>query len=167
MISIHKQKGAQIVEFTMIALLLFAILFAIIEFSRVMYVWNTLAEVTRRTARMAVICPYNSTIPVQNALYASSSSSTLASTPIVYGLTSAMVNVSYLNQTGVTTSDQTLINFVQVTIVGFQDYLNIPLWGGTLSLTDYPFTTTLYAESLGAYPSFPSSGAAVPQTCNY
>jgi hypothetical protein len=52
---IHKQKGTAAVEFALICLLFFTILFVIIEFGRMMYVYNTMQEVTRSGARAAVV----------------------------------------------------------------------------------------------------------------
>ena len=54
-LSNHKQQGAAAVEFALICLLFFTILFAIIEFGRMMYVYNTMQEVTRSAARAAVV----------------------------------------------------------------------------------------------------------------
>ena len=51
----HAQRGAAAVEFAIIAMLLFTVLFGIIEFGRLFYVINTVQEVTRRAAREAVV----------------------------------------------------------------------------------------------------------------
>lgn len=163
MISKHRQKGAETVEFAMIAVLFFAILFAIIEFSRALFVWNALAEATRRGARMAVICPYQSPIPKQVAIFDVIAGS-LGTSPIIAGLTPAMVKVSYLNQAGGVEADQTLIKFAQVTITGYTHTLLIPIWGR--SLTAPAFATTLPSESLGAVPTYPPAAAATP-ACNF
>ena len=161
MINKHYQKGAETVEFAIIALLFFAILFAIIEFGRAMFVWNALTEATRRGARMAVVCPYQSPIPKQVAIFdVDWFTDTLGASPIIAGLTPEMINVSYFDKTGIPTADQTLINFVQVSIdvspdAGYQHRLIIPLWGRpiTFSPATVAFTTTLYSESLGAVPT--------------
>ena len=50
-----RQRGAAAVEFAIVCLLFFTILFAILEFGRMMYVYNTMQEVTRRGAREAVV----------------------------------------------------------------------------------------------------------------
>lgn len=50
-----KQRGAAAVEFALVALLFFTLLFGIIEMGRLFYVWNTVQEVTRRAAREAVV----------------------------------------------------------------------------------------------------------------
>ncbi len=53
--SIKSQRGAAAVEFAIIAMLLFTLLFGIIEFGRMFYLFNTVQEVTRRAAREAVV----------------------------------------------------------------------------------------------------------------
>ncbi len=51
----QSQHGAAAVEFALICLIFFSILFAILELGRMMYVYNTMQEVTRRAAREAVV----------------------------------------------------------------------------------------------------------------
>ena len=55
------QSGVTTVEFSLIAGLVFLVLFFGLEISRLMYVINTLSEATRRGARYAVIHPCDST----------------------------------------------------------------------------------------------------------
>lgn len=52
----RKQRGAAAVEFALIAMFFFAVLFGIVEFGRGLYVWNSIQEVTRYVAREAVVC---------------------------------------------------------------------------------------------------------------
>ena len=137
MINRHKQKGAETVEFAMIALLFFAVLFAIIEFSRAMFVWNALSEATRRGARMAVICPVGSGVPKQVAMFGDKSGS-LTNSPIIPGLTPDMVTVNYFytDPAGVKTStlNPAQVRFTEVSITGYMHTLLIPLWGSTYQL---------------------------------
>ncbi len=156
MINKHKQKGTETVEFAMIALLFFVVLFAIIEFSRALFVWNALTEATRRGARMAVICPVGSLIPKQVAMFGDKGGS-LATSQIINGLTPAMVAVSYSDASASPT-------FVQVSITGYSHTLMIPLWGR--SITAPAFITTLPAESLGAVPTYPGETAS-PTRCDF
>jgi hypothetical protein len=163
MINKHKQKGAETVEFAMIALLFFAVLFAIIEFSRALFVWNALSEATRRGARMAVICPYQSPVPKQVAIFDVIAGS-LGSSPVVIGLTPDMVSVRYLNQAGAVEANQSLIRFTEVKISGYTHTLMIPLWGSSVSAPE--FNTTLPTESLGAVPSYPGDPVSAPN-CSF
>lgn len=50
-----KQRGAAAVEFALVMILFFILLLAIVELGRVLYLWNTVQEVTRRAAREAVV----------------------------------------------------------------------------------------------------------------
>ena len=56
------QRGVAAVEFALIASLFFTLLIGIIEFSRVLFYWNTAAEVTRLAARTAVVCDSGSSV---------------------------------------------------------------------------------------------------------
>jgi hypothetical protein len=53
--NLHLLRGAAAVEFAIVAMLLFTLLFGIIEFGRLFYIINTVQEVTRRAAREAVV----------------------------------------------------------------------------------------------------------------
>lgn len=54
-IALSRQQGTTAVEFAVVAILFFTLLFSLIEFARFFYVWNTVQEVTRRAARIAVV----------------------------------------------------------------------------------------------------------------
>ena len=49
-------RGAVAVEFALVSLVFFSLLFGAMEMGRLMFYWNTAAEVTRLGARMAVVC---------------------------------------------------------------------------------------------------------------
>ena len=115
-----RQKGLTTVEFSIIGLVAMVVLFALIEFSRLVFTVNALSEATRRGG---------------------------SNSPIVGGLTTANVAVDYLNQTGAPTGAFGEIRFVRVRITGFQHTLLIPLFGLTFALPEYP--STLPRESLG------------------
>jgi hypothetical protein len=51
----YQQRGVAVVEFAFVALLLFILIFGILEFGRLIYVFNTVQEVTRRAARESVV----------------------------------------------------------------------------------------------------------------
>lgn len=70
----HLNRGVATVEFAIIALLFFILLFGILEFGRLFYVFNTVQEVTRRAAREAVVtwAPDNEVAIKQAALFGSS-----------------------------------------------------------------------------------------------
>lgn len=51
----ERQKGAAAVEFAIVAIFFFTLLFGIIEFGRMLYLYNTVQEATRNLARKAVV----------------------------------------------------------------------------------------------------------------
>lgn len=53
---IERQCGSAIVEFAIVAVLFFALLFGIIDFGRLLFAWNAATEATRFGARVAVVC---------------------------------------------------------------------------------------------------------------
>ncbi len=159
----YQQRGAAAVEFAIIAMLLFTLLFGIIEFGRLFYVFNTVQEVTRRAAREAVVsCVDNSnTSPAKiSALFGGTS------LPAGGEITVDNINIAYLNASNapVTTlpscptgnvsaclngiGPANCVAFVQVSItgatyapmVGLFPFLAVPIPDSTV---------TMPAESLG------------------
>jgi Flp pilus assembly protein TadG len=51
-----RQTGATTVEFALVTLMFLMIVFGIMDFSRLLYTWNTANEVSREGARYAVVC---------------------------------------------------------------------------------------------------------------
>ena len=157
MINRSKQLGGQLVEFAIVGLLFFIIMFAVFEFARLLFVWNALHESTRRGVRIAAVCPVNDPA-IANVTVFDTFDGTLGSSPIVNNLTTANVGVSYLdvNGAGIAVPDPNNtgnIQFVQVSISNFTITLFIPVVGGTFSAPS--FTATLPVESLGAVPTYP------------
>jgi Flp pilus assembly protein TadG len=156
------QKGAAMVEFAIIALLFFMILFGIIEFGRAFFTYNTLVEATRRGARVAAVCPADATgmLQVKQVTVFDPNTPDGSTTPItgLLGLSTDNVNVTYLKTdaqtpvTIVTPSDYDNIAFVRVAInSGFQQPLFIPGFSFMLGSKDANpiIVTTLPSESLG------------------
>jgi hypothetical protein len=54
----EKQKGVAAVEFALVVIIYFILVFGMIEIARAMYICNTLQEVTRRAAAAAVITDF-------------------------------------------------------------------------------------------------------------
>lgn len=55
-----KTRGAVTVEFSLISLVFFTLVYAVMEVARAMYLLNTLQEVTRRAAAMAAVSDFSS-----------------------------------------------------------------------------------------------------------
>ncbi len=130
------QRGLTMVEFSIVALLLYILLFAVIEFGRLMYTFAVLGEGTRRAARLAAVCPIGSGNITRTVDFAD-----------LPNFTPANVQVQYLDVTGTPTGIYTFINYVQVQIVGYAIPLAIPFIDPTV--TSPAFTVSLPRESLG------------------
>ena len=55
----RRQQGATAVEFAILAMLFFTLVFGILEIARLIYLFNTLQEVTRRAAALAINSPFD------------------------------------------------------------------------------------------------------------
>ena len=143
----QRQMGLTSVEFAIIGSIVFVVLFGVIEMGRALFVVNTLAEATRRGARMAAVCPVGSGAPASAAVFDNGS----GSSSVVNGLTTGNIEVDYLDLNGNVLPNPTAtfgaIDYVRVKIVGFTLPLYIPFVLPTLSLSG--FAATIPRESLG------------------
>jgi hypothetical protein len=155
------QRGAAAVEFAIIALLLFTLLFGIIEFGRLFYLYNSVQEVTRHAARAAVVrwVDNSSTSPAKVlALFGG------ASLPAGAEITADNIDIEYLTESGAvpspfptSASDNisacltgptgcialvrvSIVNASYVPMVGLFPFLAVPIPASTV---------TMPAESLG------------------
>jgi Flp pilus assembly protein TadG len=62
----RNQKGAVIIEHALVFLVFFITLYAIIEFGRIIYIYNSLAGATREAARYAIVSGSRSAAPATN-----------------------------------------------------------------------------------------------------
>jgi Flp pilus assembly protein TadG len=145
----NRQTGSYTVEFAIVGLLFFILLFAAIEVGRVLYTWHGLAEATRRGARIAAVCPVGHSAPAKVAVFSSPDGAD--GSPIFPGLSTANVVVQYLDRYGGTitspASNFNAIRYVRVAIEGYQHQFLVPLFTSTLSAPT--FETVLPRESLG------------------
>jgi hypothetical protein len=61
-----KQQGVAAIEFALVAMIFFLLFFGIVELARAMYVCNTLQEVTRRAAALAVNADFSDSTVMQH-----------------------------------------------------------------------------------------------------
>ena len=151
------ERGTTIAEFAVVALLFFTIIFGIIEFGRLLYTHNALTDATRRGARFASLHDGTSEAAVKNEVVYGSKATydeegNPTSSPVINGLTTDMVQVTYLgvplDATGETTTNYgTNLGTATVKIDGYTFDLLIPIIGRRLTLPAY--STTLTAESAG------------------
>lgn len=145
----RREHGLASIEFAMVGLVFFVVLFGIFEVSRVLFTWNTLSEATRRGARQAVICPVNHAGITQAALFNNNNN---VQNSILANMSPNHFKVDYLDQAGdliaAPDSDYLSIRFVRVAIrPGIRFPLLIPALDKVLTLPE--FATTLPVESMG------------------
>ncbi|MGR8980021.1 MAG: TadE/TadG family type IV pilus assembly protein [Gammaproteobacteria bacterium] len=91
-----RQHGAAMPEMAIIALVFFMVLFGVIEVGRLMFMWNTLTEATRRGARIAAVCPFFDNYIKVAAVFGDSAQPDAAqNSPILPGLDTGDVSIAY------------------------------------------------------------------------
>ncbi|WP_319531578.1 TadE/TadG family type IV pilus assembly protein [uncultured Cohaesibacter sp.] len=151
----RRSRGTVLIEFTLVAVLFFLLLFAIIEFSRLLFVWHALSESTRRAARLAAVCQVSEAQQLNVRTLAVLDPGLLPE----FGPDNLQLN--YLDAAGVpVTGDLTQaatfnqIRFVQARVINYQLRLMIPFLSLDLEALLAPaFSTTLPRESLGVTPT--------------
>jgi hypothetical protein len=146
--SLKRQRGTTTVEFAIVGMVTLALLFTVIEFSRILFTLNMLDEGVRRGVRVAAVCD------VGNAAIAEAA--TFVSLP---GLTTSNVETEYLGDAGNTLGDPAgadydSISFVRVQIVDYSFPVALPLIASVFAAP--VISATLPRESLGV----PYFGAA-------
>ena len=138
----RKQQGTTVVEFAIVGLVFFTVLFGIIDLSRIFFSLAALDESTRRGARVAAVCPVDDPLVTQVALF----------NGLVPTLGPQHIAVQYLDEDGAVVGAPAgagygSIRFVRVRIENFQIQTFIP--GLAALLTMPAFETTIPSESLG------------------
>jgi hypothetical protein len=157
-----KQQGIATVEFAVVGALMLLLLFAVIEFGRMVFVWNSATEATRRGVRVAVVCPVNDPAIANIAVF--NNAVTPGASSLLSGLSTADVVVRYLRDDGTPAdcsgcncddscgdSPFVSIKYVEVSIPSYAHVLLLPP-PLDKTITMPPFTSTLPRESLGIVP---------------
>ncbi|MNZ46281.1 TadE-like protein [compost metagenome] len=153
----QRMRGVYAVEFAIVGLLLFILLFGVLEMGRLLFTVNTLNEAARRGARLAAVCDIRDPAILRKAIFADADSTTSA---LIRNLEAADVRLRYFDGAGAEVTDPTpaggftRIRFVQVSIEetgiqGFRFNLMIPVLGREIILP--PFRSVLPRESLGRH----------------
>jgi hypothetical protein len=147
-----RQKGSTTVEFAIVGALFFIILFGIVEIGRALFVWNGLADITRRAARIAAVCPPKDPDITRAAIYNAVTDGSDSS--VISGLNPADIKLSYFKsdmtpEPNPETTGFTNVRYVQASIDGYTHQLLIPTFN--INLTPPDFATTVPAESLGRW----------------
>lgn len=136
-----RQRGTTTVEFAIVGLVAIILLFAIVEFGRILFSLNILNESVRRATRVAAVCAVGDG--------AIADAATFVTLP---NLTTANVVTQYLDENGAVLGDPAgadypSINYVRVRIVGYSFPVAMPLLAAVFTAPE--FSSTLPRESLG------------------
>jgi hypothetical protein len=93
------QRGATIVEFAFASSIFFSLMFGAIEFARLMFVWNSLQEVTRRAARAATVTDFTDGAAL-DALKTAAVFADATHPSLIFGtdISADRLRISYLNR---------------------------------------------------------------------
>ena len=134
------QQGAAIVEFAIVCVVFITLLLSIMDFGRILFVWNTAAEATRWGARVAVVCDKLTPNQVRTKMRA-----------VLADLADGNIDINYYNPEGTVDNscDATNCKGVEVRITGYTVQPISPLTG--LVMPPVPaFATYLPRESMQA-----------------
>lgn len=145
--SLTRMRGTTSVEFAIAALVTLVILFAVIEFGRLLFVRAMLEEGARRGARLAAVCPVGDPYVIAATRFAASD----GSSRFAPDLTSEQVVLQYLDAAGTPLgapgNNPASIRFVRVSIEGYTMPVFIPLFD--ISLSPAAVSSIQPVESLG------------------
>jgi len=143
---VETQKGLATVEFAVVAVVLFMMIFGVIEIARAFFVTSALDEATRRGARMAAVCPINDPAIAQAAAF---------NNALIPDLDAGDIAVEYLTGAGTVVANPAtpagfrLIRYVRVRAVGYQHQMLIPFVAALGPFLMPEFAAVLPRESLG------------------
>lgn len=138
----NNERGSTLVEFAIGVTVFVTAMFAVLEFSRALWVHNALADAARRGARYAVLHAATEEAQVKNVVVFGNSAG--SGNPMLSDLSAENVEVTYTN---FGLNDGT----VTVSITDYEFELVLPLLGTTITMPSY--STTLTAESAGLIPN--------------
>lgn len=149
-----QMQGVYVVEFAFIGLLLFTLLFGVLEMGRLYFTVGALNEVVRRGARLAAVCDISEPRILRRAIFNAATDSGASS--LVSNLDTADLSLTYMDGNGaVVTSPNdggagfSAVRYVQLSIQNFTFTLLIPGFGGGFTLP--AFRAILPRESLGRH----------------
>src|SRR5215210_4799577 len=132
------QRGATLVEFAIGALVFFTATFGVLEFSRMLWTHNALADAARRAARYAVTHASTEEPAVRNVAVYGNVEGT--GQPLVSGLDPTMVKVDYKNSSIPGVGFGYPDGSVSVSIPDYQFKFVLPFLGASITLPDYHTT---------------------------
>ncbi|MGH8353196.1 MAG: TadE/TadG family type IV pilus assembly protein [Pseudomonas sp.] len=149
-----RMQGVYVVEFAIIGVLLFTLLFGVLEMGRLYFTVGTLNEVVRRGARLATVCDISDPVVLRRAIFNAATDS--GASDLIGNLDTADLTLIYLDENGAVVASPgdggagfSSIRYAQLSIQNFPFNLLIPGFGGVFTLP--AFRAILPRESLGRH----------------
>ncbi|MHC5198379.1 TadE family protein [Pseudomonas frederiksbergensis] len=151
-----RMRGIYVVEFAIIGMLVFTLLFGVLEMGRLYFTVNALDEAARRGARLAAVCNISDPVVLRRAIF--NAATDAGTSQLITSLATTNLTLSYLDVNGavvanpgdlVSATGFRAIRYVQLSLQGFVFNLFIPGFGVPITLP--AFKATLPRESLGRH----------------
>ena len=150
-----RMRGVYVVEFAIVGLLLFTLLFGVLEMGRLLFTVNALNETVRRGARLAAVCDIQEPRILRRAIFNAAEDAGASS--LIAALTTAQLTLVYLDGNGNPIASPGssgaagfgAIRYVQLRVENFTFTPLIPGLNGVITLP--PFLSTLPRDSLGRH----------------
>ncbi len=149
-----RERGATLLEFAIGATVFLTVMFGVVELGRLFWTHNALRDAARRGTRYATVRKNDAAglLAVKKVVvYGDPNANPSTAKPIVPGLTTGNVAVSYQNYNGIQLSSR-----ATVSISSYKFQFSVPLVGTSVTLPSY--RTSLPGESAGFVPCDLASG---------
>lgn len=93
----RRQRGVAAVEFAIVAILFFTVVFGVIELARMMFMFNTLSEVTRRAASAAANADFTNPAAINQVQWQAIFRASAGGMTLMNELTDQSVRIDYLS----------------------------------------------------------------------
>ena len=149
-------RGTYTVEFAFVGLLVFTLLFGVLEMGRLYFTVNALDEAARRGARLAAVCNISDPVVLRRAIF--NAAPDAGTSQLISNLATTNLTLTYLDANGalvanpadlVSANGFRAIRYVQLSLQNFVFNLFIPGFGVPITLP--AFRATLPRESLGRH----------------
>lgn len=149
-------RGTYVVEFAIVGLLVFTLLFGVVEMGRLYFTVNALDEAVRRGTRLAAVCNISDPVVLRRAIF--NAAGDAGNSQLIGDLATTHLTLSYLDANGalvanpadtVSANGFRAIRYVRLNLQNFVFNLFIPGFGVPITLP--AFRATLPRESLGRH----------------
>ncbi|MEJ8864481.1 MULTISPECIES: TadE/TadG family type IV pilus assembly protein [Pseudomonas] len=149
-------RGTYTVEFAIVGLLVFTLLFGVVEMGRLYFTVNALDEAVRRGTRLAAVCDISDPVVLRRAIF--NAAGNAGNSQLIGDLATTHLTLTYLDVNGaqvanpadlVSVNGFRAIRYVRLSLQNFVFNLFIPGFGVPITLPT--FRATLPRESLGRH----------------